>query len=203
METTMAAAVAPVNTPVYGRAVTNDTRNDDRLTKSDWLDQGLRTLANGGAGALKVGPMAEKLNVSRGSFYWHFADIADFKSALLKSWQERMTDQVIRDVAGKDEPDRLNYLLKRAFATKPRLDRAIRTWATEDKSVAAIVAAVDAERIAYIAKLLVAAGVARKLTLARATFLYWAYLGQAIVLDPRHAAIPAPALDDIGALFET
>lgn len=184
-------------------AVTNDTGNDDRLTKTDWIDQGLRTLASGGVGALKVGAMADKLNVSRGSFYWHFADIADFKSALLRSWQERMTDQVIQDVAGKDEPDRLKYLLKRAFAARPRLDRAIRTWATEDRSVAAIVASVDAERIAYIARLLVVAGAARKLALARATFLYWAYLGQAIVMDPRHAAIPASALDDIGALFET
>lgn len=184
-------------------AVTNDARSDDRLTKSDWLDQGLRTLASGGTGALKVGPMAEKLRVSRGSFYWHFRDIADFKSALLRSWQERMTDQVIQDVAGKAGPDRLKYLLKRAFVVKPRLDRAIRTWATEDKSVAAIVAAVDAERIAYIARLLVAAGVARRLALPRATFLYWAYLGQAIVMDPRHAAIPAAALDDIGGLFET
>ncbi|MBN9514843.1 MAG: TetR/AcrR family transcriptional regulator [Alphaproteobacteria bacterium] len=184
-------------------AVTNGTGNDDRLGKSDWIDQGLRTLASGGAGALKVGPMAEKLKVSRGSFYWHFADIAAFKAALLQSWQERMTDQVIRDVAGKDGPDRLKFLLQRGFAAKSRLDRAIRTWATEDKGVAALVAAVDAERIAYIAKLLVAAGVARKRALARATFLYWAYLGQAIVMDPRHAAIPAPALDDIGALFET
>jgi len=184
-------------------AVTNDSRNDDRLGKSDWIDQGLRTLASGGAGALKVGAMAEKLKVSRGSFYWHFADIAAFRSALLQSWRERMTDRVIRDVAGQDEPDRLAYLLKRAFAARPRLDRAIRTWATEDKSVAAVVASVDAERIAYIAKLLVAAGVARKRAPARATFLYWAYLGQTIVMDPRHAAIPAPALDDIGALFET
>lgn len=202
----MAAVLAPVNTPVYGRAVTNaapSSANDDRLTKSDWIDQGLRTLAAGGAGALKVGPMADKLKVSRGSFYWHFADIAAFRSALLKGWRERMTDRVIRDVAGKDEPDRLAYLLKRAFATRPRLDRAIRTWATEDRSVAAVVAAVDAERIAYIARLLVSAGVARNRALARATFLYWAYLGQTIVMAPRHAAIPAPALDDIGALFET
>ena len=203
MEATLAATVAPVNTPVYGWAVTNNARDDDRLTRSDWIDQGLRTLASGGAGALKVGPMAEKLKVSRGSFYWHFADIAAFKAALLQSWQERMTDQVIRDVAGKDGPDRLKFLLQRGFAAKSRLDRAIRTWATEDKGVAALVAAVDAERIDYIAKLLVAAGVARKRALARATFLYWAYLGQAIVMDPRHAAIPAPALDDIGALFET
>lgn len=183
--------------------VTNDTRNDDRLTRSDWIDQGLRTLSAGGAGALKVGPMADELSVSRGSFYWHFRDIADFKSELLLSWRERMTDQVIREVSGKDEPDRLKFLLKRAFAAKPRLDRAIRTWATEDRNVAAVVATVDAERIAYIAKLLVAAGVARRPALARATFLYWAYLGQAVVADARFTEISLPALDDIADLFET
>ena len=43
----------------------------DRLTKSEWLRHGLRTLASEGPVALKVGPMSEKLNVSRGSFYWH------------------------------------------------------------------------------------------------------------------------------------
>lgn len=174
---------------------------DNRLKKADWLEQGLRTLASGGANALKVGPMADKLKVSRGSFYWHFRDIADFKSELLRSWQEQMTDQVIQEIAGKDEPDRLKYLLKRAFAAKPRLDRAIRTWATEDKGVAAVVASVDAERIAYITKLLAAVGVARRLALPRATFLYWAYLGQSIVMDPRHGEIPVSALDDIGELF--
>ena len=71
---------------------------DDRLTKSDWIDHGLRTLASDGANALKVGPMAAKLEVSRGSFYWHFRDIADFRSQVLRNWQERMTDQVIKDL---------------------------------------------------------------------------------------------------------
>src|SRR5271166_2476814 len=52
---------------------------NDRLTKEDWIRHGLRTLANEGAHALKVGPMATKLKVSRGSFYWHFRDIPDFR----------------------------------------------------------------------------------------------------------------------------
>ena len=60
----------------------------DRLTRSAWLDHGLRTLARQGADALKVGPLATALNVSRGSFYWHFKDIADFRTQLLQSWQE-------------------------------------------------------------------------------------------------------------------
>lgn len=175
----------------------------ERLTKSDWIEHGLRTLANEGASALKAGPMAEKLNVSRGSFYWHFRDIADFRSQLLRSWQERSTEQVIREIAGRDEPDRLRRLMRRAFAAKPVLDRAIRSWAAEDGEVAAIVASVDARRVTYIAGLLVEAGVDRQKAPSRAAFMYWAYLGQATVMDPRHSSMTPSAMDDISDLFET
>jgi AcrR family transcriptional regulator len=177
---------------------------DDRLTKSDWIDQGLRTLAAEGANALKVGPMAEKLDVSRGSFYWHFRDIADFRSQLLRSWQERATDQVIEQLeAANGEPDRLKHLMRRAFVGKRNLDRAIRAWAAQDAAVAKLVAAVDARRIAYIAKMLTAAGVESRRASSRAAFMYWAYLGQAVVMDARHAAIPASAMDGISDLFES
>jgi AcrR family transcriptional regulator len=186
-----------VNTLVYGEVMS------DRLTKSDWIEHGLRTLANNGPNALKVGPMSTTLKVSRGSFYWHFRDIADFRSQILRSWQERMTDQVIQQLeAAKAEPDRLKHLMRRAFVTKSSLDRAIRSWAAEDEDVATIVASVDARRVAYIAKLLVAAGVENRRALPRAAFMYWAYLGQAIVMDGRHASIPASAMDDISGLFE-
>ena len=176
---------------------------NDRLTKSDWIDHGLRTLANDGPNALKIGPMSTALKVSRGSFYWHFRDVADFRSQILRSWQERMTDQVIQEVAEKAEPDRLKHLMRRAFVAKRGLDRAIRSWAEEDEDVAVIVASVDASRVGYIEKLLVAAGVESRRALPRAAFMYWAYLGQAVVMDPRHSSIPASALDDISGLFET
>lgn len=174
------------------------------LTKSDWIAHGLRTLANEGANALKVGPMSTKLKVSRGSFYWHFRDIADFQSQLLQSWQERSTEQVIRELeAGKAQPDRLKHLMTRAYAAKRDLDRAMRSWGVEDEDVARIVASVDARRVAYIAKLLVAAGVESQRARHRAAFLYWAYLGQAIVMDPRHSSMAASTVDDIADLFET
>jgi AcrR family transcriptional regulator len=174
----------------------------DRLTKADWIRHGLRTLASDGANGLKVGPMATKLEVSRGSFYWHFRDIADFRSQLLQSWQERTTDQVIQGLeADEGGPDRLKHLMKRAFADKPSLDRAIRSWAAEDEDVARIVASVDARRVAYIATLLTAAGVNRGRARSRAAFLYWACLGQAIVMDSSRSSLGAGALDDIGALF--
>jgi len=148
--------------------------------------------------------MSTTLNVSRGSFYWHFRDIADFRSQILRSWRERTTDQVIQEIeAEKAELDRLKHLMKRAFSGKQSgLDRAIRSWAAEDEDVAAIVATVDAGRVAYIANLLVAAGVESRQALSRAAFMYWAYLGQAIVMDPRHSSIDALAMDDISDLFE-
>jgi len=194
----MQDALSGVKTLVYGGAM------DDRLTKSDWIEHGLRTLASDGANALKVGPMAAKLKVSRGSFYWHFRDIADFRSQILRSWQERTTDRVIQDLeAAKAEPDRLRLLMRRALVAKRSLDRAIRSWAAEDENVASIVASVDARRVAYIAKMLVAAGVENRRALPRAAFMYWAYLGQAVVMDPRLSSIPASAMDDISDLFET
>ena len=176
----------------------------DRLSKADWIRRGLRTLASEGVGALKVGPMATKLKVSRGSFYWHFRDIADFRAQLLGGWQARTTDRVIQDLEERAGPDRLKHLLQRGFGGGRRsLDRAIRSWAAEDEDVAAVVAAVDARRVDYIAGLLAAAGVEHRKAFARAAFLYWAYLGQAVVMDRRHAAIDAAALEDIADLFET
>ncbi len=182
---------------MYGLAMS------DRLTKSDWIKHGLRTLAHQGANALKVGPMAATLEVSRGSFYWHFRDIAEFRSALVQSWQEQTTDQVVEELAGHAEPDRLKHLLRRAFADKRHLERAIRSWAAHNEEVAAIVAQVDSTRIAYIANLLAAAGVENERALHRAGFIYWAYLGQAIVMDPRHSSIAVLAIDDISDLFES
>jgi AcrR family transcriptional regulator len=193
----MARDLADVNTHVYGEVM------NDRLAKSDWIEHGLRTLANEGANALKVGPMAAKLEVSRGSFYWHFRDIADFRSQLLRSWQERSTDQVIQQLEAENaEPDRLKHLMKRAFSAKRNLERAVRSWAAEDEDVAAIVASVDAGRVAYIAKMLLVAGVESHRARPRAAFMYWAYLGQTIVMDARHSSFTAAAIDDISDLFE-
>jgi AcrR family transcriptional regulator len=176
----------------------------DRLDKSDWIRHGLSTLARDGAHALKVGPMAARLKVSRGSFYWHFRDIGAFRDELLRAWQDRLTDQVIRELdARQGEPGLLRQLLHSAYASDRRLDRAIRAWAAEERRVAAVVAAVDAKRVSRIARLLVDAGVERARARHRAAFLYWAFLGQVAVMDAGSASLPPAALDEIATLFES
>ena len=193
--------MAFVNTHVYGSVMTEQTIKD-RLTRTAWLDHGLRTLSRHGATALKVGALAAGLSVSRGSFYWHFNDIDDFRGQLLQVWQERATDQVIRDIdASITGPARLTRLMKLAFYEDRSLDRAFRSWASADAAIAAIVASVDAKRIAYLAKLLIESGVEPPRALPRAEFLYWAYIGQSAVMDPRHTAITEGDINDLSELF--
>lgn len=182
---------------MYGRSM------DVRLTRHDWIASGLRTLATEGASALKVGALATAMGVSRGSFYWHFRDFADFRAKLLASWRDRTVDQVIREFEAEPAgPRRLQRLVKRAFFGRRGLDRAIRIWAADEPDVATMVAAVDARRVAYMAELLIASGIDGAEAQPRAAFIYWAYLGQAIVMDPSSAAIDEAALERIADLFD-
>ena len=70
----------------------------DQLSAQDWLNQGLKTLAKSGFTALKAEPLAKAMGVSRGSFYWHFADIGAFHAAILKQWREIAAEQIIASV---------------------------------------------------------------------------------------------------------
>ena len=178
------------------------SQSKDRLTREQWIAHGLRTLARQGEGALKTGMLAEGLQVSRGSFYWHFESIADFRNQLLATWQERATDGVIREIDSSIVgPARLTSLMKLAFNEDRSLDRAFRSWAASDSVAAKVVASVDAGRVAYIAKLLRESGVDANASLPRAEFIYWAYIGQSSVMNSAHCTITEADLGDLSGLF--
>src|SRR6266513_2022678 len=100
----------------------------DQLSAQDWVNQGLKTLAKSGFTALKANPLAKAMGVSRGSFYWHFADIGAFHAAILKHWREIAAEQIIADVEA-DSGEPLKALLRRTFGARLELERAVRNWA--------------------------------------------------------------------------
>ena len=152
----------------------------DQLSAKDWLDQGLETLAKNGFTALKAEPLAKAMGVSRGSFYWHFADIGAFHAAILKHWSEVATERVIAglDATPKDR-DALSVLLRGAFSARPALENAVRTWATVDAGARSAVQAIDLRRIGYIEVLFKQAGLSTEVARARAQILYWTFVGYA------------------------
>jgi AcrR family transcriptional regulator len=167
----------------------------DQLSAEDWLDQGLKTLAKSGFTALKAEPLARAMGVSRGSFYWHFADIGVYHAAILKHWREVAAEQVIADLEEEvaKHHDAVALLLRRAFSSTPALENAVRTWATVDAAARAAVQAIDQRRLGYIETLLGQTGVAADVARARAQILYWAFLGFALsdkpLPPPRRAAV--------------
>src|SRR5438105_14466934 len=102
---------------------------NDQLSREDWLNRGLKILAQNGFTALKADPMAKALGVSRGSFYWHFTDIGAFHAAILKHWREIAAEQIIANLeAASDRDERLPLLLRRLFSAKTALENSVRTW---------------------------------------------------------------------------
>ena len=172
----------------------------DQLSAKDWLDQGLRTLAKQGFSALKAEPLAKVMGVSRGSFYWHFADIGAFHIAILEHWRDVAVERIIADIeALSPDQDALPALLNRAFGGKPpSLESAMRSWAAHDPVARSVVQAVDQRRIDYIEKLLRDSGLPPEMARARTQILYWAFLGFALSDKPlsrtRQAAVIAELL---------
>src|SRR5215831_5653277 len=76
-----------------------------RLTPEDWIDFALATLAREGFEALKADALARKLRVSRGSFYWHFADLGAFHDAVIERWKQVATEAIITDIERHDTPE--------------------------------------------------------------------------------------------------
>src|ERR1700749_585977 len=170
----------------------------DQLSASDWLDQGIRTLAQDGFSALKAEPLAKAMGVSRGSFYWHFADIDAFHAAILKAWREIAAEAIISDIeAASAGEDPLAILLRRVFSEKLGLERAVRNWAAFNTAARGAVQAIDRRRLDYVEGLIRARGVPPDTELAGAPILSWALLGYALSDKPLPRAQREVAIEEL------
>ena len=66
-----------------------------RGTPEVWLDAAYDLLVEGGVEAVKVMQLAEKLGLSRTSFYWHFPDREALLAGLLDRWQAKNTGNLV------------------------------------------------------------------------------------------------------------
>jgi AcrR family transcriptional regulator len=174
-----------------------------RLSREKWLDHGLRVLAKSGPDALKAEALAKSLNVSRGSFYWHFRDIEAFHSELLAYWRQRATADVIALIEEEPSPAaRLGALTRLGMTGDNALERNVRSWAAQSITASDAVASVDEMRIEYLARLLRSAGVSRKQARVRATFLYWAYAGR-VMVSKAHRGLSDAELESLAALLQS
>jgi AcrR family transcriptional regulator len=150
------------------------------LTPDDWAKAAFAAVARGGIDAVAVEPIAVELGTTKGSFYWHFKNRDALIEAALDEWEQRLTDDVIKDLERESDPaQRLKKLLASAFAMRP-MERAaeIALLANPDHpTVRRRVRHVAQRRIAYMAQQLEALGREPIDALDRAALLSYIYVG--------------------------
>lgn len=149
------------------------------LTPDDWVRAATQVLVDHGIDHVRVDVLAGELNVTRGSFYWHFRDREDLLRRVLQAWREEATVQLTRRLAlARSEPrDQLANVVTlpfrgRAAARAARIELAIRAWARRDPMARQALDEADASRIAYHEALFRALGFAADEAAHRAFLLY-------------------------------
>jgi AcrR family transcriptional regulator len=130
--------------------------SSSRLTRDDWLDAAFQAVVDGGFDKVRVLVLADALGVTRGSFYWHFADHAELVSALLARWHagEVAANQAMAAASSPDARVDLEHLLENALAhagadlENMRFELALRGLGRRDPAVAGMLAEVDTQRMA-------------------------------------------------------
>jgi AcrR family transcriptional regulator len=132
------------------------TGKHKRLSRNEWLAQALEALSREGGSVLTVDALVQRLNITRGSFYWHFNDRSDFVRQLVDYWSVVFTQGVAKEtneLRGNAE-ERLLALMQAIVRKRlNQYDVPIRAWASYDPVAARQVKKVDEFRTDYVRSL--------------------------------------------------
>lgn len=179
-----------------------------RGTPDIWLDAAYDLLVEGGVDAVKVMPLAERLGLSRTSFYWHFPDREALLAGLVDRWRTRNTANLVArcETPAATISEALLNLFDCWYDSHlfdSRLEFAMRTWSLTDPSVAAAMAEADTVRVAAITGLFRRFGYDQTEADTRARTLYLTQVGYIALrsqesFDVRMSRIPAYVLTFCG-----
>lgn len=168
------------------------------LDASAWVEAAFDALAEGGIDAVRVDPLAKSLGVTRGSFYWHFADRAALHQSMLKEWRKRASYQIgsriESRVSAPEERLRQTLALPNASPRSKRaaeIELAIRHWARRDAQAAKAVRHIDRVRLDYYAKLYGEMGLDPAEARKRAFVFYASLMARAYIVTDEETDVGA------------
>lgn len=147
-----------------------------------WLDAAYALLIEAGVDAVKVKPLAERLGMSRTSFYGHFDSREQLLSALIDLWKQKNTGNLVaRTEAYAESIAEAMYNLFDCWLDPDlfdaKFDFAIRTWALADPELKAELEDVDQTRIDAIAAMFDRFGYETEMARVRAYSVYYTQIG--------------------------
>ena len=127
-----------------------------RTPRGAWVHAALRALAAGGPDAVRVETLAVSLGVSKGGFYWHFADRQALLEEMLDTWERTGTEDIIARVASHSGDARAKLQKLFDITTSPEglaVELAVRDWSRRDRDVAGRLRRADNRRMAFVRSL--------------------------------------------------
>lgn len=163
-----------------------------KLSREDWISAAMEWVAAHGVATLAVEPLARSLGVTKGGFYWCFANRDELLQAVLDRWEAQGTQNIIHLVEQTDmaaQARQLMSMVARSVAPQsadPAMAMAVRMqyalWsASNDALVAPVVERVTATRVRFLARVLEQAGLAPEVAEHRATLGYANYVGMVLL----------------------
>ena len=152
---------------------------DEPMDRERWEAAALDAFERGGLSAVAVEPLARRLGVTKGSFYWHFKDRRALLAATVARWERLHVDAPLEGLAAVADPrERLVGLLAAASGKPPSI--FIRMLdAVDDPVVSAAVARAAELRVAFAAQAFRELGLTPARARRQALFAYSAYIGRA------------------------
>lgn len=173
----------------------------EKLSKDDWVNEGLKVLQSEGSQGLKADRIARRLKVSRGSFYWHFENIEAYELAVLSGWEDAAVDGPYRSAlahGAENSAASLPILLRSALSAPLSGERAVLAWAGANDRANSAVDRVSNRRRTLLAELFELAGLPGENARARADAVYALYLGR---LHLPGGTINSDTIDEILMMF--
>lgn len=134
-----------------------------RGSKDVWLNAAYELLIEGGIGAVKVMPLAKRLNLTRTGFYWYFEDLAELHRAMIARWEQKNTGNLVArcnlDAANIGDAlfNVMDCWLDPALFDA-QLDLAIRNWARIDTQLQHRLSQADDLRVQALEKMFIRFG---------------------------------------------
>jgi AcrR family transcriptional regulator len=122
-------------------------------SKASWISAGLTALADGEPSTLRAEPLAKQLGTTKGSFYWHFADVPTYRDAVIDSWRNDALNGIVKQLSSNSTPDK-RLLAFGEHILNDQVDPAMRIWAKSHAHARSTVIQIDEQRLTYISTLL-------------------------------------------------
>ena len=150
-----------------------------RLKAENWAQAALDLIAEQGVAAVAVEPLARRLGVTKGSFYWHFPSRDALLIAALERWERVEQETVFGTLEAIADPgQRLRALFALvAHEYKSHIIYSELLKALDHPAVQPVIGRVSERRMEYLTASFRQAGLSRTDAQHRARLAYAAYVG--------------------------